>query len=164
MYETEWGNSQRLNMLISNLRRADSQSIEVGYFKEQGKHPSDRTDMTFPELIAIHELRDDGNERPVLSKGLKDSSKAFEKNILDNIQRFMYTGALGKTVSIQKYLSDIGRFQVSKLRNYFGNTAFLKPNTTDTALRKGFNAPMIETGALVSNLAFRESISNKITR
>lgn len=164
MIETEWKNRNRLNMLISNLKRADESSVEVGYFKEQGKHPSARTDMTFAELIAMHELRDDGNARPVLSKGMKESAKDFEKNILDNINQFMYNGALGRTHSIQKYLSNIGKYQVKTLRNYFGSTSFLKPNTTDTALRKGFQAPMIETGALVSNLAYRESISNKIQR
>lgn len=164
LIESEWLHKERLSVLIGNLKAAHKATVEVGYFKEQGKHPTTRNNLSYAELMAMQELREDGHDRPLLTYGYIENEGNFEENILDNIQDFMYNGAWGKTHSIKKYLDNIGKFQLKSLKALFGDSSFLKPNTTSTSLRKGFQAPLIETGALRDNLSYRESITNKIQR
>lgn len=162
MYSTRWDKKSRLDYLINNLRKADGKTISVGYFNSQGKHPTERTDMTFVQLIAMHELREDSLRRPVLSTGIKNERENTVKKLNEVINGFLYWGAMGKSVQIEPYLERLAKYQVKRLRTYFGKPAYLKSNTLSVQRKKGANAPMVETSALRDHLAYQIGSNGRV--
>ena len=50
------------------------------------------------------------------------------------------------------------------IKRGFGNTAILPPNAPSTVKKKGFNAPLVETGDLRDNLAYKISAKKGIKK
>lgn len=167
MLKTElvWKYKPRLVNLISQLEKIDKEDVSVGFFSEQGNHPSS-PHLNYPELMAIHELREknDPMRRPVFQVSMRKHGKKVKIQNLSLLKTYVDKSAINRKVSPDKLLEDMGRNIANAIRPTFGDVTMLKPNSDKWAAQKGKNSPMVEFGHLKKALSGRTSIKKNIKR
>lgn len=146
----------QLEKLLKQVRNLNKESVQVGHFRESGKHPSG---FTYPELMAIHHAGNPETNlpaRPVLDI-LFFRNRRLTANAID-----MAFKAWGKrklnASSNKKLLSDLGMYIRDEEKKIFGSSV-LAPNAVPP---KSFNSPLVDTGELKSKVAYKTSLDKKV--
>lgn len=149
--------------LIERLRQLEKQSAQIGYFAENGIHPSG---LDYPTLYAIHAYGSPSANIPrrdplgdtfeiwePLNKDIK--LKMDLKNYFSNIK--------SKTprIKAQQVVANLMGRYVVKVREVFGDTGKLESNSAFTQWlkeRAGVNPPnnpLVWTSSLKNNLSYK---------
>lgn len=159
-----WKNKGYLNFQ-KNVASINGQSVKYGFFDETGDHP-ENPGINAPTLMGMHELRlkDDMEKRPVIQVALNtwgdQINRASEKEF-----RILMTVINRSSIKLDNLLSAIARVGCRITKDVFGDSALLDGNTLKTMARKGNrNTPMVEFGYLRDSLAFKTSVTNKVTK
>lgn len=156
-------NKEALEKKLKAINKSDAES---GYFKEQGFHNADNGDgrtstepLTYAELMNLHEYGFEDNNlpaRPVRAITLVQlrGSRNERKKLLSN---YLYKGT-----SLDSTLNGMAVRASQIAKSIFGSTSLLAPNSTGWANLKGANSPLVDTGDLKANWAYRNSVSKVI--
>ena len=154
MYQLKRNKSKsRLHEVLNKINAMHDQSTSIGYFKEQQVHPT--ADMPYATLLDLHTYSD-GTQyhrgeifkhiKPVLGAG-GSQGKFFSKLLKSHYM-------LDNGISLNDTLDDIGKKYQQDGRYVFGNTTFLLETTNPT--------PLIDTGELYENFAYKTSINYRV--
>lgn len=142
-----------LNKLKDKLLALHGQSASIGYFKEQGLHPT--ADMPYASLAYIHA---NGHEfgyptrdifkhlKPVIG-GYPTQTRFFRRLLKEYIQ-------VKSSYTLENLLDDIGKRYRDDGKNIFGNTAFLTQTSNPT--------PLIDEGHLQNAFAYKTTFNYKV--
>lgn len=152
---------------FTNLRRFSDnlsrRSVQAGYF--DGKiHPSPRNSQrwTYAELMSFHEFQVESfTRRPLFTIASKNIQRNYSKLITPDFKRALNLAVTKGVTKPDKQLDNIGRNLLTEIDKVFGDTSQLTPNRPSTIAKKGFNSPMIETGALRDNLQYRVDVGKR---
>lgn len=151
--------TRNLEELIKKLEDLEGEYVETGVFVEQGIHPT--AEVSYVDLAFMHE-EGDGNFPPrtvrnVVLNSLKDNK--FLSQTEKYLNNYLYKGS-----SLNYTLGRIGQTMSFIGKSFFGQTFYpdMPMNHPDTIQDKGFNAPLVETGALRDAWAYRTSVNNYI--
>lgn len=149
------------NQLISNMKKLNKATASYGYFSEQGTH--DSSGMKYAELMHLHEVVGvvSGNglvQRRPFEIALMRNTGTMSQEISKNLK-----GYLKGVYSLDGMLSQSAKFGVDITKAIFGDTSQLPSNRPATIAKKGRNEPLVDTGDLVNNMAYKTSV-NKIAR
>lgn len=144
--------------LMDKLAEIKGQGVEVGYFPEQGYHPSAKGEggnkLTYVELAHIHENGIGVTERPFMEQiwqlnMYRDNkvSKAIELNML---KFFKLEGPIKASTMLRR----VGEAYMPNVNRVMGNPAYLAVTNNDE--------PLIDTEALARAFAYRDTITKKI--
>ena len=142
----------KLPALVAKLKSLNEQSTKIGYFKEQGMHPT--ADMPYASLAYIHanahEFRLPFPTRDVFSPikpvvgGYPAQAKFFKNLLKRHLQ-------IKTTYTLENLLDDIGKKYRDDGKNIFGNTAYLEVTGNPT--------PLIDQGYLKDAFAYKTSFN-----
>lgn len=165
MIEVKWKYQNRLENLVKNIEDINKQTVDIGFFKQQGTHP-ESGNLTYPELMAIHELREKGDplRRPVFEVSVQKRGKKFQKEATDIFKSYVDKWATGRRLSPKTLLGEIGESGIKMVKPTFGDIGLLKPNTEGVAKSKGKNTPMVDFGYLKEALAYKTSKRKSIKK
>lgn len=141
--------------VIKHLERIDGSHAEWGVYAEDGMHP--KAQMLYSQLMAIHELRDDGWRRPVfhLSATTDRYVNQYRKLMAKGMEKFITNAAKGRYSHKDTVLKLVAERGAKNAKLIFGNKRFLRANTPSTVSRKGNDKPLIEFGLLKSKVRFK---------
>ena len=125
--------------------------MQTGYFREQGEHPT--AEMTYAELMRIHEYGD-GNfpARPVFKNLRFDIQHELRPSLIKQLNMFIKTPAYTR----ESLFDSVGKWVADKAYDIFGNRG-------GSYLTVTYNqSPLIDTGALESNFAYKVSFVGKV--
>ena len=148
------------------LKELSGESVSVGYFSDQGTYPSKKNtqNWSYAQLMAYHELFADQNGvqlRPIFGDVSRRDVAKIRKNVREIYAKQLVGSYKGnKTASPKRTLNLSGQFLASLVKRRFGMRS-LPRNLPSTIQKKGFNAPMIETGKLRDSLSYKNTIENK---
>ena len=149
----------RLQELTKQFHKIDGESVEVGHFEKQGKHPSG---FTYAELMAIHHNGSNpSGTAPVPPRPVLDLLFFRNQNLSDPAFKQAFKEWRGRTLSARSndiLLEDIGRILRDKEKEIFGSSA-LAPNAVPP---KDRNEPLVATGDLKSKVAYKISTNKQI--
>ena len=156
--------------LISRFKALNKSRIQVGYFQENGIHPSG---LTFSGLYAIHAFGSASANIPQRDPLVDNFTiwNPLHKNITIKTQLKLYFSNIkSKTprVKVTTMLSKIAGDYVQSTRVVFGDESKLTPNAAFTKYikeRSGKNpdSPLIWDGTLRDNLSYKINGQNIIT-
>ena len=137
------------------FRLGDGESVEFGWFEEQGAHPNTNGEMTYAELAYYHATGGNGSgrvvERPVLAIAMTMFPINSNKELLPVLVNWLKDPSQSNTEAM---LSSFGKDYVDKIKSIFG-TAALHATTNNPD-------PLVDSGALRDHTAYKNSISNTI--
>ena len=155
--------SKDIEEALKKLIKSSGAGVDVGHFKESGMHYSG---MTFPELMQLHHTGSFENNipaRPVLSILFENEYKLAEKPPIKKlIMEYMESDL--SDASLEKMLSGIGKYLSAKEKRIFGSSLLAENAKSTQEMKGGRNSPLIDTGSLVDEVAYRTSVTNKITK
>lgn len=137
--------------LLSSARKLNANELAVGYFADQGVHPGSQ--MTYPELMYLQEVKGVRTADGVVHRRLfETTANIYRQEILSTIR-----GSLKRNFSSnpKQVYTDTGNLIKARLTDGFGNLAIMPGNAASTVAKKGFNAPLVETGDLKHKLQSR---------
>ena len=148
--------------LSKSLQKTNKTKVDIGYFAEQGIHqPSGRP---YPEQMALLEFGDeDIPPRPVF----RITSLRSPPNKLQRTRKILraWAASLTKKVNVNTTLDRFGSLYSEKIKNIFGKSPPLTRSADLTIfLKGGRNTPLIDTGDLKSNLAYKNSIDKEVKK
>jgi len=153
------------------LKQLTKDSVEVGYFNDQGIYPSDRNTegWTYAQLMAYHELQCDQNLvplRPIFGSITPTQMNKFKrtagKMLTNGLRGSYYHGVKGYHTP-EKLYSMLGIQYGEMIRSRFG-VRNLARNKASTIKKKGSRLPMIETGKLRDAVSYKTSKQRKSLR
>jgi hypothetical protein len=147
--------------LIKRLKELHNSSLDVGYFPENGVHPSG---LTYSGLFAIHSFGSTKAHipaRPVLDLNFERYNNPKNNLLLKRLLKQYLSHIDRKTppIKLSVMLTKVAGDYVQTTRDLFGNTSVLVGNAYSTIAKKGFDAPLIFQGDLRDNLSY--SINGK---
>lgn len=146
--------------LKRRIRKIQNEKVFYGYFAEQGDHS--KWNISYAELMAINEF---GNEadgippRPVFTITIKSKANYYPV-IKSALSKYFYK--LDSSFNPEQPLSDIGYGLAMKTASNFGDTTQLEPNADWTIQEKGKDEPLVWTGELQANIAYKTTLSNNL--
>lgn len=144
--------------LMEKLRAIAGQGVEVGYFPEQGNHPTAAHQgggaISYVELAVIHEQGIDVTERPFMEQIWQLNMYRDNKvGLTAQEQLKRYLRLNGKHLP-QTVLKRIGEAYMPNVDRVMGNPAYLKvTNNPD---------PLLDTEELNKHFAYRDTITKRI--
>lgn len=124
---------------IKRMMELSESSVEVGWFEDQGKHPT--ADMTYPELAHFHAVGGDDKTRVIPRDVLAVHLDMFEFGSNGEIIKAVENWLRDPSQTLpSKVLQRIGNAQLEHIKSLFGS-AYL----TQT---EGNPDPLIDTGEL----------------
>jgi len=148
------------NKIRKSVKDIHQENVQIGYFAGQGQHTSG---LSFPALMAIHEFgTDDIPKRPVFqitAFGAKPQKSSRVKSAIRN-----WSSNLAGRADAKLLLDTIGKYHQKELQSLFGDTSALASNRPTTIRIKGRDEPLVDSGELRDNLAYRNSIDEEIKK
>lgn len=145
--------------LKKRIRRLQNEKVFYGYFAEQGSHSEWNID--YAELMAIHEYgTEDIPARPVFSITLFQAKNSRNPVIKSALSKYFYK--LETSFDPNRPLADIGQGFGRMTGDKFGDSNVLIPNADYTVSEKGFDSPLVWTGELRANIAYKTTIRSNI--
>lgn len=136
----------------SALADVHQASVRAGFFEDQGKHPD--SDLTFAELATVLEVGPEPHSRPRPFMRV-----AYEKNVEKYVRQVatLINDVLDEKTSVDDGLAALGETMQEDIKDslIFGDWP---PNMESTIKRKGFDFPLVETGALYGAVTFRVTL------
>lgn len=144
---------------MKNLRTAKAQ---VGYFQEQGRHSSG---FSYPALMYLQEVIGVPSSSGKVHRRLFEITMMMNnRRILEQTKRNLKKQLNGLESNPTKTLEVFAKNTQAAIKKGFGNSAILPPNAPSTVKKKGFNAPLIETGELRDELSYKISTKKGIKK
>ncbi|AHK11558.1 hypothetical protein S140_151 [Shewanella sp. phage 1/40] len=148
--------------LMKRFKSLHKKKFEVGYFPENGVHPSG---LTFTGLFAIQSFGSRSANipaRPVLDQEFMTYTPLNTNALLKSQLKLYFSGISSKTpvISSNKLLANVAGDYVQKVRAGFGDTTRLTSNAPSTQEQKATygvsppNNPLVWTGVLRDNLSY----------
>lgn len=136
---------KKIKNLKEKLNLARNHKIYVGYYADQGEHPT--AGLTYVELMTIHEFGAPSEgipARPVLNitQGYGHFSQEDKVAILK-----AFEGVFVKNIPLEQALNRVGEYYQQKAYQVFGSGALLPT--------KRGNPPLIDTGELSNMIQYR---------
>lgn len=156
---------QGLVRLRRYLRNLSFHNVDTGFFAESGVHPSIRNTekWTYAQLMGFHELQVNFTDRrPIFSIASKKLVKDIPVYLLPTLLKSLDNAVKGRSTNPDDVLNKGGLIMRDAILEVFGKTPPLAANTDSTVKRKGFQSPMIETGALQDAVSYRNSRDKKV--
>ena len=146
-------NNRGLLKLRDKLLALHGQSTSIGYFKEQGLHPT--ADMPYASLAYIHAhghefgypTRDIFKHMKPVIGGYPLQAKFFRNLLKSYVQ-------IKSSYTLENLLDDIGKRYRDDGKNIFGNTAFLEQTSNPT--------PLVDEGFLKDAFAYKTTFNYKV--
>lgn len=142
-----------LNKLRDKLLALQGQSASIGYFKEQGLHPT--ADMPYASLAYIHA---NGHEFGFPTRNIFATLKPIVGGypVQTRFFRTLFKNYLQikSSYTLENLLDDIGRRYRDDGKNIFGNSAFLTVTNNPT--------PLIDEGYLQDAFAYKTTFNYKV--
>lgn len=149
-----------LDRIRSNIKSLDGENTQVGYFSEQGDHPSG---LSFATLMAIQEFGTDKiPKRPVFQIVGFKKDPARDPEVKSAIRS--WSKALAKKDNSKMLLDRVGKTYQEALVSLFGDSSALQSNASPTISLKGRDEPLVDSGELRDNLSYRNSKDNEIKK
>ena len=144
---------------IKELKKFDKATVEVGHFAAQGNHS--KINDSYVDIMKLHHTGGSVGgipipERPVMTH-LDFEAREFLSS--PQVERLLKAGVL--TGELDMTLNLIGENLKDRERRIFGDVSKLRPNADTTAINKGRNEPLVDTGELRDKVAHRVS-TNKV--
>lgn len=150
----------KFDKLVKGIKDLNNEKVQVGHFKEQGRHSSG---LTYAELMALHNNPQasgkDWPRRPVL-----DILVHEHRNLNDpEIRRILakYSSKEPTPQNNEMLLEELGEFLRDEEKSIFGSSK-LASNAPSTQEIKGRNDPLVDTGDLRDRVAYRTSKNKEI--
>lgn len=131
---------------FERLEKLDDSHIELGWFSEQGKHPT--ANMTYPELGFYHAVGMNG----VIPRDILGVFSFEEFDTGGGLDRLLPLILNNPNDNVQDTLDRIGKRFTRKIKKVFGSSS-LHPTPHNPN-------PMIETGALRRAVRYKTSANN----
>ena len=141
--------------LVGAMKNLQTANAQVGYFQEQGQHSSG---FSYPALMYLQEVIG------VPSASGKVYRRLFEITLLEQTKKNLYKQLSSLNTDPSNTLEAFAKNTQKVIKRGFGNSAILPPNAPSTVKKKGFNAPLVETGDLRDNLAYKISTKKGIKK
>lgn len=157
MFTTTPSKETKTEKRLKNLMKANRKYVEVGHFAESGEHSSG---FSFSDLMKLHHNGTDTiPSRPVLEYLRINFLKVTEHPEVRRLMKQYSKSDMGRDELI-RMLQGVGRVLAEEETEIFGNSPPLDINSKVTQERKGgVNLPLIETGELVQETSYRDSIT-----
>lgn len=151
------GKTKDLEKVLKHLRSLSDLSIDAGYFAEQGEHSE--AEMPYAQLMALHEIGGDNlPSRPVL----QTTASIIEASAKNKGFAEYVVASVGQVGRLKPNSNNLGKRMQLVGQSIFGDLGFLEKNHPRTVADKGFDAPLIDTGELMENFAYRTSIDENV--
>lgn len=142
MKKVQFNPKGNLGKLLSKLQKLNNQKIEVGYFSEQGLHP------TGDSFANIMKIQPNGWQiMNLMGNAIKTDIRKKNGVVGHELNKLVHTN----TQPIQ-FLVDLGNTYAHYSINYFGNDMLLTYPTWNPT-------PMVDSGELARNFAWRTSLT-----
>lgn len=139
--------------LLAQFSELSKNRVEVGHFAEQGMHPT--AEMSYVDLMRFHASGRTYVVRDPIAV-LKWMVKRIPVDIYGNHLREFFKNPSDKR-SLTAIFDSIGRFLSDKEKSIFGNPSYLKTTS--------FNLdPLVDTGALVDAVSYKNSIDKRLKK
>jgi hypothetical protein len=137
------------------FKLGDDESVEFGWFDEQGDHPNTNGQMTYAELALYHATGGNGSgkvvARPVLDIAMAMYPPGANKELMPILIAWLKDPSQGNT---ELMFSNFGKDYVEKIKGLFGSS-YLHPTSSNPD-------PLIDSGALREHTAHKNSLSNTV--
>lgn len=149
------------DVLTKALKDLNGEGVEVGHFKDQGKHSN--SELTYAELMAVHNNPQghglDWPARPVLDILEHQHRNLSAPEIKKLLKKYLENNPSEK--NNEKLLEGLGEFLREEEKKIFGS-AQLAANASSTVEKKGRNEPLVDSSELKNKTAYRTSKSKII--
>lgn len=151
------GNSS-LDKILKDLDKRINTKIKVGWFSDQGSHPSPRGNWSYASLAYFHKVG-----YPELNIPPRDPLGSTAFQLLRKSSAEFMISKLIKEYFSPKYeptrkADELADYIIFKTQSSFGSGGDLEDNEESTVKKKGANSPLFETGAL------RKALTKRIER
>lgn len=146
--------------LLKDLNNLHKESAQYGYFAEQKKHADNRqtgdqigyADMMYHfEVNGVYSKEGLIKRRP-FELAVMQQESLLKQGIHSALFTYFNTGHNAKST-----LESVAKVGIAITKAYFGDSTKLPPNAQATIAKKGKDAPLVETGELVGNMAYKTS-------
>lgn len=139
--------------LLGTVKNLKKNKAQVGYFREQGLHSSG---FTYPALMYLHEVIGISTKSgKIYRRAFEITSMLMKKTLQDNVKRdlklLLKSGNVDPTNVLENFATSLSK----GIKGTFGNPSILPSNSPYTIKQKGANTPLVETGELKDNLAYK---------
>lgn len=142
------GSRSAMAMLKKKLERLQGEKVYAGYFAEQGEHST--AEMTYPELMMLHEFGMDVPPRPAMRLTAHDLRNKMTTTGIGN-------DAMSKYISGEIYLRGLldayGREAYEVAQNVFGSNRL--PITYNPT-------PLVDTGELADAFSWKTTLNGRV--
>ena len=156
------GKETKLEKALKNLLKSNGAFVEIGHFSESGFHPE--ADITFVDLMKYHSAGDPSKNmpsRPVLEILLNSMPRATShaeiKKALKNYKTMGFSRKALK-ITLQRIGESIGEDEV----DIFGSRRLRSNSKNTQRMKGGEDTPLVDTQALVEEVAYKDSITKTI--
>ena len=148
--------------LLGTVKNLKKNKAQVGYFREQGLHSSG---FTYPALMYLHEVIGISTKSgKVYRRAFEMTSMFMRKTLQDNVNkdlnRLFKSGNIDPTNVLENFATSLS----NGIKSTFGNPSILPSNSPFTIKQKGANTPLVETGELRDNLAYKVTTKKGINK
>ena len=126
--------------ICDGYRALDGKTIKAGVLKGAGSYKG----VSIAQVAKWNEYGTKNGHipsRPFLAIAT-DESKGWQSEVKSQI------GGINSSADVNEALKAIGETMKKDIKNLFGDRSKLRPNAPRTIAKKGFDAPLIETGKL----------------
>ena len=153
-------NAKGLEKVLKHFQSLDDLEILTGYFEEQGNHQgaaSEGNDISYVDLMEMQHFGTDKiPSRPLLSISAGELKRGYDKDLF----RFC-KDACGQVGRLPSNSKKIGREMRDYSKAIFGDVGAMDSNAPLTqALKGGRDEPLVDTGELRDNLAYKTSLDD----
>jgi hypothetical protein len=148
--------------LKKDLKKLKKATAQYGYFSEQGMHSE--ADMSYASLMYLMEVIGVESRSGLIKR--RPFELAVQRNQVDlsnavfrSLESFLCNGT-----GLNVMLEQAAKAGIGITKTYFGDASKLPSNSPATIKRKGKNAPLIDTGELLDNMAYKTSERKKAVK
>ena len=148
--------------LVGAMKNLQTANAQVGYFQEQGQHSSG---FSYPALMYLQEVIGVPSASGKVYRRLFEITMMLNRQtLLEQTKKNLYKQLSSLNTDPSNTLEAFAKNAQKEIKRGFGNSAILPPNAPSTVKKKGFNAPLVETGDLRDNLAYKISTKKGIKK
>lgn len=144
------GTSNTAKMLNSFAKLSEN-TVQAGHFAEQGEHPT--AGMSYVDLMRLHASGKEYVVRDPLAV-LRWLVRSIPTSVYGNNLRAFMTNPQD-TGALTRIFDSLGGYLAEREKRIFGDTKYLSGDN-------GNISPLIDTGALVEAVSYKNSIDRKL--
>lgn len=137
--------------LLAQISELSKNQVEVGHFAIQGQHPT--AEMSYVDLMKFHASGRTYVVRDPIAV-LKWMTKRIPTQVYGGLLRQFFSNPSDKK-SLVSLFDSIGKYLSDKEKSIFGNPAYLQATSLNLD-------PLVDTGALVDAVSYRNTIDKRL--